>query len=107
MASSHSEAAQHQDSQAGITESKDTQIQQALHKLDQAHLELETKEKLLNDTLRKLNEDENCLREAIKEESTASQPPSQKRTAKDAEAVRRLEQALLGSSSDDETNDSS
>jgi ribosomal protein S21 len=98
MASRHSEtAAQHQDGQ----------IQQALHHLDQANMELETKEELLNNALRKIKEDESCLREAIKEESTASQPPSQKRTAKDAEAVRRLEQALLGSSSDDETNDSS
>jgi ribosomal protein S21 len=107
MASSHSEAALHQDSQSEMTGGPDTQIQQALQKLDQANLELEAHEDMLNNALRKLKEDESCLREAIKEESTASQPPSQKRTAKDAEAVRRLEQALLGSSSYDETNDSS
>jgi ribosomal protein S21 len=107
MASPHSEAAQHQDSQSENSGGKDTQIRKTLHQLDQENLELEAKEELLNNALRKLKEDESCLREAIKEESTASQPPSQKRTAKDAEAVRRLEQALLESSSDDETNDSS
>lgn len=107
MTSPHSEVAQHQDSQSENPGGKDTQIQQALHQLDQANLELEAKEDLLNNALRNLKEDERCLREAIKEKSTASQPPSQKRTAKDAEAVRRLEQALLGSSSDDETNGSS
>jgi hypothetical protein len=108
--SPHSEAAQHQDkdSQSENTGGKDTdkQIQEALHQLDRANLELEASEELLNDVLDKLKDDESCLREAIKEESTASQPPSQKLTAKDAEAVRRLEQALLESSSDDETNDS-
>jgi hypothetical protein len=105
MASRHSETAQQSENTGG----KDTQIQQTLRQLDQANLELEAQEELLNNALRKLKEDERCLREAIKEESTASQPPSQKRTVKvkDAEAVRRLEQALLGSSSDDETNDSS
>jgi ribosomal protein S21 len=103
MASRHSETAQQSENTGG----KDTQIQQTLRQLDQANLELEAQEELLNNALRKLKEDERCLREAIKEESTASQPPSQKRTAKDAEAVRRLEEALLGSSSDDETNDSS
>jgi hypothetical protein len=107
MASFHPEAAQQQDSQSESTGGKDTQMQQALHQLDQENLELEAKEDMLNNALRKLEEDESCLREAINEESTAPQPPSQIRTAKDAEAVRRLEQALLGSSSDDETNDSS
>jgi hypothetical protein len=109
MASPHSEseAAQHQDSQSDNNGGKDTQIQKALHELDQYNLDMEANEELLNNVLRKLKEDESCLRQAIKEESTASQPPSQKRTAKDADAVRRLKQALLGSSSDDETNDSS
>jgi hypothetical protein len=107
MASPHSksEAAQHQNSQSDNNGGNDTQIKKALHELDQQNLDLEANEELLNNVLRKLKEDESCLREAIKEESTASQPPSQKRTAKDAEAVRRLEQALLGSSSsDDETH---
>jgi hypothetical protein len=85
MASPHSEAAQHHDGQSENTGGKDTQIQQTIHHLDQANLELEAKEKLLNNALRKLKEDESCMREAIKEESPLSR---RHKTLPDAEAVR-------------------
>jgi hypothetical protein len=102
-------AAQHQESHSEHADGKDkdAQLQQALHRLDEAYVELDAKEELLNNVMRKLKEDESCLRQAIKEASSAYLPQAQKRTLKDAEAVRRLEQALLGSSSDDETSDGS
>jgi hypothetical protein len=87
---------------------RETQIQGALHHLDQDYDGLEVKENQLHRALEKLKEDEACLRQAIQEGQGDSRTPMQKRIAKEAEVVQRLEQALLGiSSNDDDSSDDS
>jgi hypothetical protein len=86
------------------------QVQEALRKLDQDYYDnLLIKEKALNDALDRLQTDETHLRQAIAETSGSAAPMSvttvvaQQRKMMQAQAEARLQEALLASSSDEES----
>jgi chromosome segregation ATPase len=85
--------------------SEESKIQEALKNLDDEYSLLEAQEELLKDGLNKLKEDESCLQNALMETSSDVRPVSAKRRNTDAEAVLRLEQALMESSSEEEDDD--
>jgi hypothetical protein len=74
-----------------------------LKKLDQEYLELSVREDALIAILRRLQEEETTLHLALQEASeTGEQRMQQALRDKDQAAIARLEQALMGSSSDEE-----
>jgi hypothetical protein len=80
----------------GIDESTMVLLQ-ALKRLDEEFADLQSKESVLQQTLVRLQIDEECLRQATTEEESI---PRQKVTPKiQSEAMARLQQALLGSDS--------
>ena len=74
-----------------------------LKKLDQQYLELSVREEALMTVLQRLQEEETALRRALQEAAeTGEQRMQQALRDKDLAAIARLEQALMGSSSEEE-----
>jgi predicted RNase H-like nuclease (RuvC/YqgF family) len=78
-------------------------VKKELQKLDDELLELSRKEEYLQAILRSLKQQEDTLQKALKEASeTGEERLQNERRRKDEQAIARLEQALMESSSEDE-----
>jgi hypothetical protein len=79
----------------------------SIQQLDDEYRQLKDTEQLLQNALTKLQTDEHALQEGIQECTSTSAQPATRTTPQDAEAIRRLQEALMmqSSSEDDASND--